>query len=92
MAPANPPEPRPADSDPARSLERIVAGTAIQTGAELFPALVTHLAAALGAGYALVAETLSDSRARTLAFRTPRGFEPAARADARPARSGIAAR
>ena len=47
-----------------------MAGTALATGADFFPALVRHLASALGVRHAFVAECtdLRKSRVRTLAF------------------------
>ena len=48
----------------------VINGTALTTGADFFPALVRHLAAALDVRHAFVAECtdLSKSRVRTLAF------------------------
>ena len=45
-------------------------GTALATGADFFPALVRHLATALGVPYAFVAECTdrTKTRVRTLAF------------------------
>ncbi|MFO0838819.1 MAG: sigma 54-interacting transcriptional regulator [Phycisphaerae bacterium] len=66
------------DSREIAALRAIVEGTAGVSGAEFFNTLVRHLAAALGARYAFVAEFLRDSapnesdgrkgRARTVAF------------------------
>jgi PAS domain S-box-containing protein len=53
------------------ALQSLVAGTAAVTGDAFFPALVQHLATALGVRYALVTETVGDdrlSKARTVAF------------------------
>jgi len=52
------------------ALQALVAGTASVTGEEFFPAVVRHLAAALGVRYALVAEQTSKNpgKARILAF------------------------
>ncbi len=68
---------RTGDPDETELLRRIDAGAAGASGEEFFPALVENLAQALDADFALVAETAGDSRARTLAFRTPDGLEPA---------------
>ncbi len=43
------------------SLQALVAGTASVTGEEFFPALVRHLANALGVDYALVAEKINQN-------------------------------
>lgn len=53
-----------------RGLEELVAGTASVTGGDFFPAVVRHLAAALGVRYAFVTELIGDrrSRVRSLAF------------------------
>jgi formate hydrogenlyase transcriptional activator len=58
---------------PTRASELIwtvMSGTALSTGADFFPALVQHLASALGVQHAFVAECtdLRKSRVRTLAF------------------------
>jgi formate hydrogenlyase transcriptional activator len=58
---------------PTRASELIwtvMSGTALATGADFFPALVRHLASALGVKHAFVAECtdLRKSRVRTLAF------------------------
>lgn len=53
------------------ALRGIVEGTAHSTGAEFFQTLVRHLAQAVGAHYAFVAEFASPgirTRARTIAF------------------------
>ena len=50
------------------ALRLIVEGTAAGTGKHFFDALVRHMAAALGTGYAFVAEFLGGTRARTLAY------------------------
>ncbi len=75
MASAHPTDTDPADLHAPLALLEIAAGTTTPPGDQFFPALVTHLAQALGTAYALVAETLPESRARTLAMRTPRGLE-----------------
>ena len=54
--------------DEVEALRLIVEGTAAGTGKAFFDALVRHMAAALGTGYAFVAEFLGGSRARTLAY------------------------
>ena len=63
------------DSKPHRNLtdelavlRAIVEGTARHTGQEFFQSLVRHLAPAVGARYAFVAEFAGGTRARTLAF------------------------
>jgi PAS domain S-box-containing protein len=56
-------------------LDAIAAGTAGASGPGFFAALVRHLAEALGADHALVAELLPDGRLRALAGGTPRGNE-----------------
>src|SRR6516162_5589027 len=55
-------------SDELAALRAIVEGTAGHTAQEFFQSLVRHLAAAVGARYAFVAEFASGTRARTLAF------------------------
>jgi PAS domain S-box-containing protein len=52
------------------ALHNLVAGTATVTGEEFFPALVRHLAAAIGVRYALVSECTSEQadRVRSLAY------------------------
>jgi PAS domain S-box-containing protein len=52
------------------ALHNLVAGTATVTGEEFFPALVRHLAAAIGVRYALVSEcvNLRADRVRSLAY------------------------
>ncbi len=52
------------------ALQALVAGTASVTGEQFFPALVCHLAAALGVRYALVAEKIGTeyTKAQVLAF------------------------
>jgi PAS domain S-box-containing protein len=67
---ANGTSPRIADDEVA-VLRAIVEGTAHSTGAEFFQTLVRHLAAAVGAHYAFVAEFASptaSTRVRTIAF------------------------
>ena len=49
------------------TLQSLVAGTASVTGEDFFPALVGHLAAALGVRYAIISE-LRGERLETLAF------------------------
>jgi PAS domain S-box-containing protein len=60
------------DAPPAgeelEALWRIVEGTARATGKAFFDSLVRHLAAAVGARYAFVAEFASSTHARTLAY------------------------
>src|SRR5688572_29636566 len=48
----------------------VMSGTALATGADFFPALVRHLAGALGVQHAFIAQCtdLRKSRVRTLAF------------------------
>lgn len=52
------------------ALHNLVAGTATVTGEEFFPALVRHLAAAIGVRYALVSECIDPrgDRVRSLAY------------------------
>lgn len=52
------------------ALHNLVAGTATVTGEEFFPALVRHLAAAIGVRYALVSECAdrNGDRVRSLAY------------------------
>lgn len=52
------------------ALHNLVAGTATVTGEEFFPALVRHLAAAIGVRYALVSECVDPrrDRVRSLAY------------------------
>ncbi|MBI3769128.1 MAG: sigma 54-interacting transcriptional regulator [Deltaproteobacteria bacterium] len=64
----------PSDIDVLRA---IAEGTATASAGEFFPSLVSHLCDALDARYAFVAGVTGDLRARTLAFRTPQGFESA---------------
>jgi PAS domain S-box-containing protein len=54
--------------DEVEALRLIVEGTATGTGKQFFDALVRHMAAAVGTGYAFVAEFLGGTRARTLAY------------------------
>jgi len=58
------------------ALRAVVEGTASATGADFFPSLVRHLAAALGIRYAFVAECLEEAGrgVRTLAFWQGEGF------------------
>ena len=63
------PEPDAAQSKRSEKLLRAIAeGTAAATGDEFFHSLARHLAGALGARYAFVAETLSELESRSLAF------------------------
>jgi formate hydrogenlyase transcriptional activator len=55
-------------TDEVAALREIVAGIATDTGEAFFHALVRHLAAAVGARYAFVAELAKGTQARTLAF------------------------
>ncbi len=50
------------------SLQALVAGTASVTGEEFFPALVRHLANALGVDYALVAEKINQNSDRVVSL------------------------
>jgi formate hydrogenlyase transcriptional activator len=66
-------DPVPVDPVRARASEMLWAvlnGTALEPGAAFFPALVRHLASALGVRYVFVAECTDDARTRvrTLAF------------------------
>jgi hypothetical protein len=58
---------RPGEDDVA-ALRAIVEGTARHTGQAFFASLVRHLAAAVGAHYAFVAEFTTPPRVRTLAY------------------------
>src|SRR6516165_9884372 len=55
-------------TDEVAALRAIVEGTAHATGEVFFQSLVRHLATAVGARYAFVAEFAGGTRARTLAF------------------------
>lgn len=59
------------------ALHNLVEGTATVTGEEFFPALVRHLAAALGVRYALVSECVGrrNDRVRSLAFWVDREWQ-----------------
>jgi diguanylate cyclase (GGDEF)-like protein/PAS domain S-box-containing protein len=57
------------------TLQNLIAGTATTTGQDFFPALVRHLAEALGVPYALVTEKL-DTNLRALAFWTDGALQP----------------
>jgi formate hydrogenlyase transcriptional activator len=57
-----------AASDEMAALRAIVSGTARVTGAEFFQSLVKHLAGAMDTHYALIAEFVSETRVRTLAY------------------------
>ena len=50
------------------ALQNLIAGTAATTGKDFFPALVTHIAAALNVSYAVVTALGKDQRLQTLAF------------------------
>lgn len=54
----------------------IVVGTASATGADFFPSLVRHLATALSASYAFIAECDDQKHARSLAFWKDDEFQP----------------
>lgn len=62
--------------DEVAALRAIVEGTAHETGENFFKSLVTHLAAVMGTGYALVAEFAGEMRARTLGYWKPVGIVP----------------
>jgi formate hydrogenlyase transcriptional activator len=68
LQPAQPPLGPPSESDELAALRAIVEGTAGAVGQAFFQTLVRHLAAAVGAKYAFVAEFLGEQRARTIAF------------------------
>ncbi len=59
------------------ALHNLVAGTATVTGEEFFPALVRHLAAAIGVRYALVSECMDTrgERVRSLAYWKDNGWQ-----------------
>jgi hypothetical protein len=59
-------EPESVGLNEVAALRAIVEGTAHATGENFFKSLVTHLAAVMGTGYALVAEFAGEMRARTL--------------------------
>jgi PAS domain S-box-containing protein len=63
-------------SDELAALRAIVEGTAHGTGAEFFRTLVQHLALALRAEQALVAEFVTPTRVRTLAYWRKDHIEP----------------
>lgn len=69
-------EPTPIEKDEVAALRAIVEGTAHVTGENYFKSLVTHLAAVMGTGYALVAEFAGEMRARTLGYWKPSGIAP----------------
>src|SRR6266567_8267812 len=69
-------EPTPIEKDEVAALRAIVEGTAHATGENFFKSLVTHLAAVMGTGYALVAEFAGELRARTLGYWKPNGIAP----------------
>ena len=75
MANAHTPGARADGLDAAKALLETAAGTATAAGDGFFPALLAHLAQALGTSHALVAERVGDSRARTLAS-APQRFRP----------------
>jgi PAS domain S-box-containing protein len=54
--------------DELAALRAIVEGTARSTGDEFFKTLVRHLASALGVQHAMVAEFVTESRVRALAY------------------------
>src|SRR3569623_497035 len=58
------------------ALRALAEGTAPAVGEAFFRSLVTHMAAALGTGYARVAEFAGEMRARTLAYWKPGGIVP----------------
>jgi PAS domain S-box-containing protein len=60
----------PGERQEEEALHNLVAGTATVTGEEFFPALVRHLAAAIGVRYALVSECVNQrtDRVRSLAY------------------------
>ena len=58
----------PATRDEIADLRAIVEGTARSTGVEFFQSLVKHLAAAIDARYAFVAEFVGKNRARTIGY------------------------
>src|SRR5437868_4551574 len=58
------------------TLRAIVEGTASHTGEQFFNSLVQHLAAAMGTGYAFVAEFTGPLRAKTLGYWKPTGLFP----------------
>src|SRR4051794_7525442 len=65
---AEPPSSSSIPPDEVDALRAIVEGTASATGADFFQSLVRHLARAIDARYAFVAEFAGDMRARTLAY------------------------
>ncbi len=70
-------EPSTANADEIAALRAIVEGTARSTGAVFFESLVRHLAAAVGVGYAFVAEFAHvKTRVRTIAYWGPEGLRP----------------
>jgi PAS domain S-box-containing protein len=58
----------PSDDQEVAALRAILQGTARFTGEEFFQSLVRHLAAAVGTGYAFVAEIAGATQVRTLAY------------------------
>src|SRR5262249_60393182 len=67
-----------ADDDEIAALRAIVEGTARATGEAFFQSLVRHLAAAVGVGYAFVAEFAGGvTRGRPIASWGPGGVAPA---------------
>ena len=58
----------PADQDEVAALRALVAGTVRTTGAEFFQTLIQHLAQALNANHAFVAEFVNFQRVRSIAF------------------------
>ena len=70
-------DPSTANADEIAALRAIVEGTARSTGAVFFESLVRHLAAAVGVGYAFVAEFAHvTTHVRTIAFWGPDGVRP----------------
>ena len=58
------------------ALQNLIAGTAATTGQDFFPALVSHIAAALNVSYAIVTEK-ADGMLRALAFWANGALQPA---------------
>src|SRR5262245_29220412 len=63
-------------NDDLAALRSIAEGTATETGEAFFQSLVRHLATAIDAHYALVAEFLGGVRVRTLAYWAKGRIEP----------------
>lgn len=66
----------PGTASDLETLRALVEGTAHAAGTAFFPALAKNLAAALGTEYAFVAEFVSSTRARMLAYWQPHGLGP----------------